>query len=166
MWGLGPTKTVSRLLREIEKGEGNLIIDAGGELLRVLTSLCINIRFAGADGKSYELVEESRTFPDGTVTDRKDLLEGSVAGKVGVDEEIFFAARRELKEELGIDFTGPLRIEKRTEETRKSKSYPGLNTLYLLTVLGMEMPPEHYKPEGYIEIQDDITTIFAWKEIT
>lgn len=164
LWGEGATKTVELLMEELDKGEAQLTVTEEGNLLRVLNSLCVNILHRTSDGKIFILEEERQEFQNGQ-SRKRVYLNGSVAGKIEGGETPEEAARRELLEELKIPFDGPLELEATTVSLRESQSYPGLTTQYNLSIFGMEMPAENFMPEGYIEVQDRVTTFFEWKQI-
>ncbi|MDO8269822.1 MAG: NUDIX domain-containing protein [Candidatus Levybacteria bacterium] len=164
IWGEGATKTVELLMEELDKGEAMLSVTEEGNLLRVLNSLCVNIRHRTSDGKIFILEEERQEFQNGQ-SRKRVYLNGSVAGKIEKGETPEEAARRELLEELKIPFEGALELEAETVSLRESQSYPGLTTQYNLSIFAMEMPAEYFKSEGYIEVQDRVTTYFGWKQV-
>lgn len=86
-------------------------------------------------------------------------------------ETPFEAARRALKEELGIQISPELVsqsfvffIEDRPPVI--STSFPGLWTKRTLYISDFYLPSNCYQPEGYVENQSDKSTYFVWQRVS
>lgn len=158
-WGQGAAKTVGHLMREIEAGE-TVLTTRGKELLRQVGFAAVWVTYR--DGRdTYELVEDRQEFRDGRV--RRRDTGSSISEKIQPGENPKDAAKRALREELGISGKVDLKGGKKTEELKESPSYPGLRTQYLRHDFSAELKLDQYSPEGYVEEQDDKTTYFVWQ---
>lgn len=162
-WCIGKAKTVDHLLEEINGGETELIV-VGDKLLRTVRVVALTVTYHD-DQNKLVLVEEKQVFRNGR--ERIRNLESSLGEKMTVGELPEQAARRALAEELQItgdenEFTFDFMGEN-FKGPEESPSYPGLNTRYQFFAFSVDLPPRMFKPEGYIEEQDDKTTYFVWK---
>ncbi len=85
--------------------------------------------------------------------------------KLKPNEDPLDGAKRAIAEELGITSDVVLVDKGVSSEIISGKSYPGLmneGTLYTYEVI---LPDEEFKPEGYVEVQEEKTNYFKWKEI-
>lgn len=165
-WGLGNTKTFKDLIRELNKRESTLSTSSLGKVVRKIRVLSIKVKYRDSETQQeFYLVEEKQVFKDGRTRVRK--LDCSVAEKLTLEE----AADAEtignaLKEELGIE--GEVRRLFDTDHYTTlgaSKSYPGLETLKEIFEATVFLTPEQFRPEGYIEYQEDKTNYFVWTKI-
>ena len=162
-WGVGEAKTPEDLQKEIEAGETVLEFDKEGRLLRKVLSSGTDVFYIAPDGKKYRLVEQRQVFKDGR--ERRRHFDWSVSEKLKSNEDPQAATIRGLKEELGIDGNVTL-VESETEgKLTVAQSYPGLRTLYTTHRFAVALNDEQYKPEGYMEEQEGLTTYFAWEEV-
>lgn len=154
-WGLGKSKSIFALYREILEGETKLsFID--GVLTRELHVVGIVVTCG-----DYLLKEEKQVFTDGRARYRE--LTSSCTEKMIEGETPKEAAVRCLKEEIGIDVHETELTAKVSHTTEDiSSSYPGLKSIYYRNPFSYEMKPELFKEEGYQEFQDDKTTYFIW----
>lgn len=161
-WGQGDAKTVEQLFEEIEEGETELIKDIDGKLVRKV--LCVGADIYYTDGdKTFRLKEEKQMFADGRVRVRD--FGRAVSEKMKFGEYSHDAMVRGIQEELGISSNVSLQEIETVVETKDSPSYPGLTSNYVVDVFKVELVPRQYKPEGYVEERDGLTTYFVWEQI-
>ena len=161
-WGQKGTKTVEQLFEEIEEGETEMTKDVDGKLLRKVLGVGADIFFTDGD-QTYKLKEEKQVFDDGSVRVR-DFARG-VSEKMKFGEYSHDAMARGIQEELGIMSNIYLEEIETIVETKDSPSYPGLMSHYIVDIFKVNLVPRQYKPEGYIEKRDGITTYFIWTKV-
>lgn len=159
LFGQGEAKSLSHLMKELREGECSLR-SVDGTLQRVVYGATAVVRHSG-----LVLVEDRQVFKDGRVR-RRDII-GSIGEKMKPDEDPLLAARRALAEELGItDPAITLSYEGILEKDIDfSQSYPGLTTLYVMHHFSIELPEEHFRPDGYVEHQSDKSTYWVWQPL-
>jgi hypothetical protein len=154
-WGLGRTKTLADLYKEIIAGETVLDL-TDGKIVRHLHVVGITVTCG-----NFLLKEDRQVFTNGRVRNRE--LTVSCAEKMINGETPKESAIRCLKEELGIDVNERDLVAKVHFETEDdSHSYPGLKSIYYRNPFDYEMKPEFFKEEGYMEVQDNKTSYFIW----
>jgi len=158
-WGKGDAKTLQHLQKEIESGESILeFTDAG--VVKITLGSCINIFHRVGDIR-LKLVEDRQVFKDGR--EKKRNLSTSIGEKRSPDENPLDCAYRALEEELGISERLPLTdCGPNNSGLVPSVSFPGISTRHFLDIYELELPDHLYKPEGYIEEQEDKTNYFVW----
>ncbi len=163
-WGIGKAKTIEHLLNEINAGECVLKEDGEtGVLARHFAFLAMNVFFQD-EGKRYKLVEEKQVFKDGR--ERIRNLDSSLGEKIKVGEhDINSVIIRGIEEELGIEDSVTIGEVHKIYEEVESMSYPGLVSKRDKYAVDIGIDKHQYKPDGYIEVQEDKTTYFVWKEI-
>ncbi len=162
-WGQGATKTVEQLFNELCSGESDLGID-DGSLVRILSVVTVNIFFKDGE-KTLKLFEKEQVFANGSKRVRN--LDTSLSEKMQFQETKEETLVRMMKEELSL-IVEPTRFSliKQNRQTRRlSKSYPGLDTLYLFNDYELLLNKEEFNPHGYTEEQSDKKTYFCWKEV-
>ncbi len=159
-WGKGGAKTPEHLLKEINEGE-TVLVERGNEILRQIKVASITVLY-GKDDEVYVLAEDRQEFNDGRVR-KRTKPKGSLSEKFKSHEESNVAAKRAIREELGI--TGDVKLVKggEVEEVEESQSFPGLKTLCSLHRYNAELTDDQYNPAGYVEEQEDKKTYFVWK---
>lgn len=136
-----------------------MLIESGGEIFRRVELVHVSIEYADDSGR-WELVEEKQVFNDGRER---------VRGLTGVSEKMFpgetpaDAARRALREEIGVESDVELNYLGERQTRIDSPSYPGLKSEYLHHEYGVELPAADYSPEGYQETEGGKTTFFVWR---
>ena len=166
-WGIGDAKTLAQLIKEINGGDSRLVVDDEG-IVRMLQTITIDISSTAPSGVTYRLVEDRQEFDDGRVRTRRGRMRGSIGEKMkSTDEHPIDAARRGLREELGITEEIPLKYLEMIDEDRESRSYPGLRSRYELHLFSGIIPSHLFIPEGYTEKNDDLsmTTFFVWEKV-
>lgn len=160
-WGIGKAKTLEHLLQEINSGESELLPDPIVGCLRTLKVAMIDVCYRGA-GRCKTLHEERQVFVDGR--ERRRNLDSSLGEKMHSNEKPADVARRALNEELGIDDEALvfLSIDEFTRGPEESPSYPGLQSIYKMFRFQVDLPDNHFRPEGYSEVAPDKTTYFVW----
>ncbi|HIK18888.1 MAG TPA: NUDIX domain-containing protein [Leptolyngbyaceae cyanobacterium M33_DOE_097] len=156
LYGVGEAKTFAALLREIEQRECEIIWE-DDRYVRLVQVVLVEV-FSSA-GK---LIEDRQEFTDGR--SRRRGIEG-ISEKRRRDENPLDAARRALREELGIAAAIDLTFVQQTTGEKLSPSYPGLLSRYTKDLFTCYLPDELIQPK-YVEIQDDKKTFFVWKPST
>lgn len=164
-WGVGASKTIGHLVKEINVGE-SIIEESGENLLRKEKGIAINLFYH--DGKNLlKLFETKQIFKDGRTRERE--LATSVGEKMIPGETPIETVERAFKEELGIKISQriikDIKFVIADNEPVASKAFPGLLTKRLFYIADIFLPKKFYKPEGYIEKQSDKTTFFEWKKV-
>lgn len=162
-WGTGKAKTLEHLLKEIEEGETVLVTGEKGELLRKVIVARANIYYLDSKANKFRLKEERQVFKDGR--ERKRDLGITVSEKIKLNEDPKEAMIRGIQEEPGISGEIDLTEMGTDEETIESPSYPGLLSQYIRHNFETILNKEQFKPEGYLEEQDGISTYFIWEKV-
>lgn len=162
-WGVGESKTLENLLHELESGDSRLEEDPDLGVLRVEAGVGINVYFN--EGKnSLVLVEDRQVFKDGRI--RRRNLPTSIGEKMRPGESPLEAVSRAFSEELNIVAIGVIfSIGEEDRQPVSSVSFPGLWTKRKIHVFDTTMPPEYFKPEGYVEEQEDKTNYYEWRVV-
>ncbi|MCR4312430.1 MAG: NUDIX domain-containing protein, partial [Candidatus Uhrbacteria bacterium] len=163
-WGVGEARRLEDLLKELESGEATLEEGPEGRLLRTSHGARVTVYYTSDSGR-WKLVEDRQEYVGGGVRKRTADLPMSVGEKLKPGESADVAARRALSEELGIEGEIPLQNIGEDKRHSPSKAFPGIDTCYVSSDYAVELPVEHYKPEGYIERQPDKTTFFVWEKV-
>lgn len=163
-YGLKDAKTVQHLLNEIVEGESVLSVNLKGELLRELRVLWVDVFCNLSNGETYLLKEEKQVFNNGYVGQRN--LSSSIGEKLKSSENPEQAVHRALSEELGIE-GGLDSIQYHGEEQKQHmpKAFPGLESSYQFYKYSVVISEDEFKPEGYIERQQDKTNYYTWDKI-
>jgi len=155
----GRAKPLTTLLSELADGESRLAMEHG-VLMRLVE--VVTLRVTHGD---LILVEVRQVHADGREWTRDSHGGYSVSEKMHRGESPTEACSRGLSEELGLapgDFS--LLGEHRTDTNeRTSAAFPGLRGRYLLHRMAAEVLPSGFRPEGYVEEQDDKSTYFEWR---
>ncbi len=164
-WGIGGTKTIDHLLKEIAEGETVLEVEPSGELIRRLVIATIDVYYIDEiTGKRLKLNENKQVFKDGR--ERVRNLKVSLAEKLKAEEQPNEEmVGRALGEELGVSGNLQISAGDVTEETVESPSYPDLMTKTKVYRFSVTLNKNQYNPEGYSEHQTDKDTYFAWQEV-
>lgn len=160
-WGKGEAKTLEHLLREVESGETTLVTDEHGGLLRKVVVGGADVYHVSFDGKKYRLKEEKQVFKDGR--ERRRSLGHAVSEKMKPDENPYEAMIRGIREELGIEGELTLIEIGVDEPIPQTPSYPGLQSQYIRHKFEVLLDESQFRPEGYIEEQQDKSTYFVWE---
>lgn len=163
-WGIGGSKTVEELLKEIDKKECRLAIihtpgETHREIVREVSVVYITVTFKGK-----VLVEKETIYKNGREPRIRELR-GSVAGRMIWGEEPKFSAMREIKEELGLNVS-PARLKQVKTNDRplyNSSSYPGIKNQLTEHYFELELEEDEFKPDGYQEEAEDKTIYFVWE---
>ncbi len=161
-WGQGSAKTVDHLDREVEGGE-SVLEERDGKLVRVVRVSWLNVFYVDRNGDRYKLIEKKQVFRDGR--ERVRSTEYSIAEKISKDEEAKNAARRCLREELGIANPRGINYSNTLKHIEESHSYPGVLSEYQDYIFDYIVSEGDYRPEGYVERQEDKDTYFEWVKI-
>ncbi len=166
--GLNGTKTAQDLFNELEEGNTALVFD-GEKIYRHVRVVAVDIRYVGEQGTTLHLVETRQVSKrDGSVKVRSGL-QGSVSEKMETGESPEVAAKRGVKEELGIEENHITILSSALEtKTKPAQTYPGLDGKYDVYIVQAKMDESGFVPnntEGYAykEEQKHKTTYFAWE---
>jgi hypothetical protein len=167
-WGGGRSRTLGQLMEEIKNGESRLYLKEGKELVRYSKFVSGSVYYKRSDNKVLLLKEDKQIFRDNRKEKiRRRHYDNSYAEKIMGEESPEETVRRGLLEEIGIEkqpeefcFTS------RREKYLDSMSYPGLMTFFEEYRFDIFINDSEFKPEGYIEERDDITTYFVWEEVS
>jgi hypothetical protein len=159
LYGNGQAKSFQSLLDEISNGESQIIWE-GNKPIRVL-KVC-RVKVICLD-KELTLYEDRQEFADSRIRQRGfDYL----SEKMGVGENPMTASERALKEELGMSEEAikltPIHTDGIDSSELESPSYPGLTTRYQFHDFIAYYPVEYWQEE-FREVQEDKTTVFAWR---
>jgi hypothetical protein len=159
-FGKGGAKTLEHLHGEVEGGEAVLEVE-GGQLLRKLRVLNVDVWHHLPDGARLHLIESQQIFKDGRI--RKRSLTTSISEKLLANELVQDVVVRAMQEELGIttfEVLGDI-VDLPTEKV-VSPSFPGLTSEYQVCRCKVLLDESEYKEGGYIEKQKDKDTYFVW----
>ncbi len=164
LWGKGSARTIRHLATELLNRESILTKEENGQLLREIRVVIVDVKYQDLhSGIEFHLYEDHQEFTDGR--QRKRNLGGSLSEKLKPgDENILANIKRACLEELGITDIADdvVQLGSKKEEMRQSGGYPGLNTKYTLYSGVVTLETAQFKPEGYIEHQQDKKTYFRW----
>lgn len=156
-------KTSNDLCNEIKNQDCSLGFE-DGNLIRRVDVVRVKCFYHDEKNDTYQLVEDKQVFKNGLERVRKDF--DFIAEKKQPMETPEAAARRGIAEELGIrDENIELVPENNFTKKLSSPSYAGINSVYNTYVYKIVVPKEHFKPEGYIENQEDKSSYFSWHKI-
>lgn len=162
-WGEGEAKTLNHFVEEVLEGELKVSFDKKeNKWIREVKTVEVGVFYESPDGTLYRLEEDRQVFNDGRVRRRGFFW---VAEKMKKGEDFLPTAKRAMKEELDLlsPFAlGPEHMESKAFE-QESKSYPGLITKYSIDCFEVYLTPEQFRPEGYVEEQEKLTTFFVWE---
>ena len=159
-WGTGSAKTIEHLQKELNSGE-SILIDNEGVLIRQITVLYIDV-FCEFNGSVFRLKEDKQVFIDGRER-KRDYLTCSMAEKLKANETPDKkAVARAISEELGVNLLKSIKFGDVEIKEQESPSYPCLNTKLTIHKLIVELDESEFKPNGYVEVQEDKSTFFVW----
>lgn len=158
-WGTGAAKTRAHLDEEIRSGETKLIVQ-DDMLIRSAKGVLVDVYYE-AQGVTLYLIEKSQVFTDGRT--KKRTTTGSIGEKLKPGELPIAAAHRALSEELGLAMELRLvECEYFVKGPVPSDSYPGIYSRYEVWRFKTNLPPEAFRPQGYVERQHDKSSYFEW----
>lgn len=158
-WGKDEHKTIGHLIREIEDGEAGLV-EESGELFRDSMAIGLDVFYVDKCGNRLVLKEEKQIFDDGR--ERRRSLSTSLGEKIRAGEDKGAAARRALREELGINPKDEITFIKTKKTLKESQSYPGLVTRRVLYLYEYQVDENDFRLQGYAEYEGGKTTYFVW----
>ena len=160
-YGQGDAKTIHHLLSEINEGEAVVTIDESNAVFREVSVLGVDILCKRADG-IYVLKEDRQVFKDdGRIKRRK--LDSSIGEKLKPSESPEEAVTRALEEELGVKESSDIYKIGYEEKTSMSDTYPGIESTYKMHTFVTVIPESEFKPDGYVEEQEDKTNYYVWE---
>jgi hypothetical protein len=160
-WGKGEAKTLAHLVKELREGECSLV-EENGSLIRTVIVGGSDVFHETPEGL-FRLKEEKQVFRDGR--ERRRDLGSAVSEKMKPDEVPVEAMVRGLCEELGINGAVSMHYNGESGRTVESPSYPGLTSRYINHKFTTFLSADQFRPEGYIEVQDDKSTYFIWQRV-
>ena len=161
LWGTGEAKTTKDFLEEIVQGESYLRIDGDG-ILRVVE--IVKMLIYHPDHPEWHcLLEVSQMLPDGRLRQRMQ----NPSGKLKRGESPEACLKRELLEELKVqEGTYEYSLIGMHEESRPSKSYPGLECRYKIHTFTIRPHVSSLilqEPVFTIAEDDDTLHTFGWE---
>jgi predicted NUDIX family NTP pyrophosphohydrolase len=153
-------KSVKDLQIEIDTGETQLQ-SIEGILTRVVKVVNLTVLVEIGD-RSFLLIEDKQIFFTGAIRERglKHLAE-----KIINDEPPEIAARRALKEEIGLNFEGELVSIGEEVKQQSSPSYPGLITQYQIFNYQIVLSIADLKQIRFAEVQSGKMSLFTLEPI-
>lgn len=164
-WGQGITKSLDRLLGEINEGECEVAINDDGKAKRVLETCSVDIYYKDDNGTIWKLREQKQVLSSGTVKELTDTE--SIRGKMKSEENPGQAIKREIKEEIGVSDSGydELKFLETKMHIGMPTTFPGLLSHYTQHHFETYLHKECFNPDGYIEKQPDKTIYFVWEKL-
>ncbi len=163
-WGQGPTKTIDHLVKEVEEGETEIVIE-GGNIVRVTSMVGVDV-YVEVGGDIFRLREDKQVFANGS--ERRRSLPTSLGEKTCAGEESADAVLRSLHEELGIPIEGlrKVRMLDRQIVEKITQSYPGLRTRLIVDNAEVVIDARYFEPDGYVERQlGEKDVYFVWDRV-
>lgn len=160
-YGVGNAKTVSHLLSEINEGEATVTIDEANNIYREVSVLWADVLCVCSDGRVYILKEDRQEFKDGRVKRRN--LDSSIGEKLKPSEAPNDAVSRALREELSVEEIDRVYDVGYNERTFIPDTFPGIESTYKMHKYVTVIPEKEFKPEGYVEYQNDKTNYYVWE---
>lgn len=168
-WNCGIAKSLEDLYREISRGETELLGLPSG-LVRSTSVVRIDVYYKDEQQQLWRLKEDRQVFSDGR--ERRRPRKSAIAEKCLRNEDPEIAATRAIAEELAIHRPLQLIAEGEHQETRVSRSYPGLLTQYTVYSYKVSLDQCDYQEQGYTEAGDEgdpgcssLTTFFIWTHV-
>jgi hypothetical protein len=157
LYGVGLAKPWADLQAEIAAGECHIEWH-NDHLLRILDIACVEV----VSPYGEVLIEERQEFSDGRIRRRNHT---GVSEKLLLGESPLAAAKRAIREELGIH--AELEFESLGQNSAEgmSLSYPGLNSRYYRHWFRVHIPPAFYQTH-YVESQLSKKTFFVWTAVS
>jgi len=162
-WGIGQTKTLDDLFKEIREGESILVNIKNNELIRKVVGVGVNVYYIDYAKHKFILHENKQVFNDGSTRQRN--LGTSISEKLKLNEKPEDTALRGIKEELSIKSKINLKKIKTTEENHISLSYPNLYSHYIKYNFEVYLDNKQFNPRGYTEEENGTRTYFTWKKL-
>lgn len=172
LWIFG-RKNESHLFDEIRKGETALAYDAEHGIVRQTSVLNIAVRYIDPNGTEWVLKENRQEWQHKFDIHGKKRIDrrdhAYVSEKIEQDDikpdgslDAHKAIARALSEELdGVRTFTHLISFGATAMVKKSSSYPGLKTKFLVHNFSVNLPKEEWKQE-YVEYGKEKSTYFVW----
>lgn len=160
LYGVGEAKRLEDFLKELEAKECRLEV-RNGRLTRVTSVMRMRVFADAPEGRMY-LREVKQVFRDGRERCRTKKGEIYPAEKMLPGEWLHETIRRGLKEELGISQFVIIEAPRPIQTYKESMSYPGLPCHYNFPTADILIDVSEYRPEGYVEEGETLTTYFVW----
>jgi hypothetical protein len=153
-------KTIDDLAAEISARE-TILESIDGTLMRVIKIANIFIQIQLGD-KLFALVEDKQIFFTGAIRQRnlKHLAE-----KIQGDETPLEAAKRAVKEEINLDFTGEWNFRGEEITVQKSPSYPGLSSRYQIFNYQIILSTAELERLKFAEVRQQKISLFTLEAI-
>lgn len=159
-WGRRDAKTTKDLWDEIRLKE-SFLYDVSGHLLKYTRVVCAHVFHFKPGAYIDYLVEHKQIFVDGR--ERSGHPDSSMSEKVRAGETTHDAICRGFREELDLPEFHFYEMELDRKPSFTCRSYPGIHVFRDRHWFVSMMPDDLFKPEGYIEVQKGVKTIyFKW----
>jgi len=162
-YGKDGYKTIGHLYTEIKEGETILTEEDGG-LVRRVEFVGAKVIYKAPEGTLW-LYEAKQVFKDGRTRVRNNMPY-SAAEKFKAGEDLNEVLVRGMEEELGIHVDPSQFAFYNKKEVENNDDYPGIRSFHIGHEYIVNLNKEQYKPEGYIERQDDKDVYFEWRPIS
>jgi hypothetical protein len=151
------TKTIKELEQEILNRETKLeLIDARLTRIVRVANVIVNVQLGDT---LFRLTEDKQIFLNfGTVRERKL---GYISEKMIADEIPEIAAKRALREEIGLTLEKELIFEGEEIDRQQSMSYPGLISIYHIFRYRIILDAADLSVLRFSEVQDNKITLFT-----
>lgn len=163
VYGTGKYKTIGHLYKEIKDGE-TVLTEEDDILVRRVEFVGAKVVYKATEG-TLRLYEAKQVFKDGRVRVR-DNMPYSAAEKFKAGEDLNEVLVRGMEEELGIHVDPSQFAFYNKKEVENNDDYPGIRSFHIGHEYIVNLNKEQYKPEGYIERQDDKDVYFEWRPIS
>lgn len=164
-WGINATRKPQELFVEIVNGE-SFLSQSETAIFRNVLSVGVDVWHVSSTGQAYNLVEVDQVFDIGTENESRRVRVkqhgAAVTEKARRGEIPIQVAIRALREELGIDPGDSLMPLGTETEEHASTSFPGIMTRDTKDFYRVDLSPEQFDPNGYIDQEERVTTTFRW----
>jgi len=168
-WGRDGAKTIDDFWNELQVGESALRLTDESELIRLSWTVKVNV-FCRRPGGIFRLVEAGQ-YEAGNWRPRN--LHNSISekrralrhGRLDIGETAVAAARRALKEEIGVRKPLTLRLTKHIVHPPKKelRPFPDITTINHTHYFKAVLSNRDFRPY-YYELQGKRLTVFVWEE--
>jgi hypothetical protein len=156
-------EVLRRIALEIERGGAALRRNEEGMLVRESHLVRADVLYLSADNGLLRLVEKKQVFKDGFEHSRQLETSISTVGRPYDDYGEF--VMRVVRFGLGIEGALRIRALGSTAESLDSSDYPGLPSMQITHRYAVILSDRQFKPDGYVEDQDDMETHYVWEHV-
>lgn len=162
-YGTEGFKTIGHLYKEIEEGE-TILSEEDGSLVRRVEFVGARVIYKAPEG-TMRLYEAKQVFKDGRVRVRENMPY-SAAEKFKTGEDPKEVLIRGMEEELGLHIESSQFAFYNRKKIENNDDYPGIKSYHIGHEFIVNLKPEQFVEEGYIERQNDKDVYFEWRPIS